>query len=68
MGERDTGPGGSVRRPGPGGISFWGLPVQLPYQAGWKVKMIEGEAENRKLTYPMDWTICQLILKEREEC
>ena len=41
---------------------------QLPCQAGWKVKMIEGEAENRKLTYPMDWTICQLILKEREEC
>lgn len=40
---------------------------QLPYQAGWKVKLVEGEAENRKLTYPIDWTICQLILKEREE-
>lgn len=37
---------------------------QLPYRAGWKVKMIPGERENIKITYATDLKICELLLEE----
>lgn len=40
---------------------------QLPYRQGWKVKMIPGEKENIKITYPLDLKVCEILLKEREE-
>lgn len=39
---------------------------QLPFRAGWKVKMIPGERENLKITYAADLKICELLLRERE--
>ncbi len=39
---------------------------QLPYSAGWRVKLVPGERENIKLTYQADWKLCELILKERQ--
>lgn len=39
---------------------------QLPFDAGWPVKMIPGERENIKLTFPADWELCELIMKARE--
>ena len=39
---------------------------QLPFRAGWKVKIIPGEADNIKITYPMDLKLFQLILRERK--
>lgn len=39
---------------------------QLPYRAGWRVKMIPGERENIKITYAADLRICELLLRERE--
>ncbi len=38
---------------------------QLPYQAGWDVKIIPGERDNIKVTYPEDIELCEKILKER---
>lgn len=38
---------------------------QLPYQAGWDVKLIPGESENIKVTYPKDIALCERILRER---
>lgn len=40
---------------------------QLPYSRGWKVKMIQGEQENIKITYSKDLEICERLLREREE-
>ncbi len=40
---------------------------QLPYSAGWKVKMIPGERENIKITYQEDLEICEKSLREREK-
>jgi len=37
---------------------------QLPYSAGWKVKMIPGEIGNIKVTYPGDLEICEKRLLE----
>lgn len=37
---------------------------QLPYSAGWRVKMIPGERENIKITYAADLKICKLLLEE----
>jgi len=37
---------------------------QLPYSAGWKVKMIPGEHGNIKVTYSGDLEICEKRLKE----
>lgn len=39
---------------------------QLPYGKGWKVRMIPGERDNIKITYPSDLEICERRLKERE--
>lgn len=39
---------------------------QLPYSRGWKVKMIPGELENMKVTYPKDLERCEKLLRERE--
>lgn len=39
---------------------------QLPYQAGWDVKIIPGERGNIKVTYPEDLSFCERILRERE--
>lgn len=39
---------------------------QLPCSAGWRVKLVPGERENIKLTYSLDWKLCELILKERQ--
>lgn len=39
---------------------------QLPYGKGWKVRMIPGERDNIKITYPSDLEICERQLKERE--
>lgn len=38
---------------------------QLPYQVGWDVKIIPGERDNIKVTYPEDIELCEKILKER---
>lgn len=38
---------------------------QLPYITGWQVKMIPGEVENIKVTYPNDLEFCEKILRER---
>ena len=38
---------------------------QLPYQAGWKVKIIPGERNNIKVTYQEDLALCERILEER---
>lgn len=40
---------------------------QLPYQAGWNVKMIPGESDNIKVTYPKDIALCEQILRKRGE-
>lgn len=40
---------------------------QLPYQAGWDVRMIPGESGNIKVTYPKDIALCEGILRERGE-
>lgn len=40
---------------------------QLPYCAGWKIKMIPGERDNLKITYPVDMTICQVLMSAKEE-
>ncbi len=40
---------------------------QLPYSAGWKVKMIPGEQGNIKITYQEDLEICERLLREREK-
>jgi len=40
---------------------------QLPYRAGWKVKMIPGEQGNIKITYQEDLEICERALREREK-
>ncbi len=40
---------------------------QLPYSAGWKVKMIPGEQWNIKITYQADLEICERSLREREK-
>lgn len=40
---------------------------QLPYSAGWKVKMIPGEQRNIKITYQEDLETCERLLREREE-
>ena len=40
---------------------------QLPYQAGWNVKIIPGESDNIKATYPKDISLCEQILRERGE-
>lgn len=37
---------------------------QLPYSAGWRVKMIPGQRENMKITYDIDLKICELLLEE----
>lgn len=37
---------------------------QLPYSAGWKVKMIPGQRENMKITYDADLKLCELLLEE----
>lgn len=39
---------------------------QLPYDRGWKVKMIPGDPENLKITYPADLEMCEKKLLERE--
>jgi len=39
---------------------------QLPYSRGFKVKMIQGERENIKITYISDLILCESLLKERE--
>lgn len=39
---------------------------QLPYSRGWKVKMIPGEHENIKITYPSDLELCEKLLRKRE--
>lgn len=39
---------------------------QLPYSRGWKVRMIPGERENIKITYPLDLKICEILLRERK--
>ncbi len=39
---------------------------QLPQSIGWKVKLIPGERENIKLTEPIDWMLCETILRERD--
>lgn len=39
---------------------------QLPYSRGWKVKMIPGERDNIKITYPSDLEMCERLLRERE--
>lgn len=39
---------------------------QLPYKAGWNVKMVPGEQENIKITYPLDLKVCEMLLRERE--
>ena len=39
---------------------------QLPYSRGWKVKMLPGERENIKITYPSDLELCEKWLRERE--
>lgn len=38
---------------------------QLPYRAGWKVKLIQGGADNLKITYMGDWRMCEKLLTER---
>ncbi len=38
---------------------------QLPYKAGWKVKMVPGERENIKITYPIDLKICEILLQKK---
>lgn len=40
---------------------------QLPYSRGWKVKMIPGDPENLKITYPADLKTCERKLLERGE-
>jgi len=40
---------------------------QLPYRAGWKVKMIPGEQGNIKVTYQEDLEACERSLREREK-
>ena len=40
---------------------------QLPYRAGWRVKMIPGERENIKITYAADLEFCEWLLRKREE-
>jgi len=40
---------------------------QLPYSQGWRVKMIPGEQENIKITYPRDLEICEKRLRERKK-
>lgn len=40
---------------------------QLPYSRGWKVKMVPGDSENLKITYPADLKACGNKLLEREE-
>lgn len=37
---------------------------QLPYKKGWKVKMIPGDPENLKITYPADLKACDRKLLE----
>ena len=39
---------------------------QLPYSRGWKVKMVRGDPENIKITYPADLKACERRLLERE--
>lgn len=39
---------------------------QLPYSRGWKVKMVRGDPENIKITYPADLKVCERRLLERE--
>ena len=39
---------------------------QLPYSQGWHVKMIPGELENMKITYPNDFELSSKILHERD--
>lgn len=38
---------------------------QLPQSRGWRVKMIQGEQGNIKLTHPVDMEICEKLLRER---
>lgn len=38
---------------------------QLPYKRGWKVKMIPGDPENLKITYPADLETCEQKLSGR---
>lgn len=38
---------------------------QLPYQAGWNVKMIPGERDNIKVTYQEDIAVCEQILQRK---
>lgn len=38
---------------------------QLPCSRGWKVKMVPGERENIKITYPLDLKVCEILLQER---
>lgn len=40
---------------------------QLPYREGWRVKMIPGEWENIKVTYPRDLQTCERLLRERDK-
>jgi len=40
---------------------------QLPYSAGWKVKMIPGEQGNIKITYQEGLETCERLLREREK-
>lgn len=40
---------------------------QLPYSKGWKVKMVPGELENIKITYPNDLELCEKLFREREK-
>jgi len=40
---------------------------QLPYSAGWKVKMIQGEQGNIKITYQEEVENCERLLREREK-
>ncbi len=39
---------------------------QLPYRAGWKVKLIPGEPDNIKITYASDLELCEKLLRERK--
>ncbi len=39
---------------------------QLPYRAGWKVKLIPGERDNIKITYASDLELCEKLLRERK--
>ncbi len=55
------------RETSPEELSSMSGSCQLPYSRGWAVKMIPGDPDNLKITYPADLETCEKRLLEREK-